>query len=57
LKKNELKRDIFAVCEDKQNSESQADLGPHTDFFLTNPTANINMDLNDSAKIIEEEGS
>jgi hypothetical protein len=57
LKKSELKREIFAVCEDKTNSENQTDAGG-ADFFLTNPGSGPAQFVHeDSAKIIEEERS
>ena len=53
LKKNELKREIFAVCEDKIVSEGEAPPNEGADFFVTSPQ---NMDLqNDTTKVIQEE--
>ena len=53
LKKNELKREIFAVCEDKLNSEGgeQINDATGTDFFVTNPQ-NLDLKDEDSVKII-----
>lgn len=54
LKKNELKREIFAVCEDKVISEVGEAANEGADFFVTSPQ-NMDLQNEESTKVIQEE--
>ena len=54
LKKKELKREIFAVCEDKVISEVGEPPNEGADFFVTSPQ-NMDLQNEESTKVIQEE--